>query len=332
MKICICGGGNLGHVCAGFLANRGHQVSILTTRPKRWNSEIEIVAPDGIFTGKISQMSSKPEEVIPQAEIVLICLPGYAIHDELVKIKPYLSKEAIVGSVVSSTGFFFEALKVIPSYIPLFGFQRVPFISRIIDYGKKAELKGYKDTLHVAIENTMEKGPIREELERLFEKPVSIADSYYEVSLSNSNPLLHPACLYTMWKDWCPGIVYPRNPQFYAEWTMEASALLIQMDNEFQQLLKVLGLKPGCIPTILDYYESTDAISLTQKLHDIKAFQGISSPMKKGEGGWIPDFSSRYFTEDFPYGMRFIVETAHEQDVAIPTIEEVYQWGLSIIR
>jgi len=332
MKICICGGGNLGHVCAGFLANRGHQVSILTTQPERWNPEIEIVAPDGIFTGQLSKISSKPEETIPQADLVFVCLPGYAIYNELVKIRHFLSKETIVGSVVSSTGFFFEALKVLPPDIPLFGFQRVPFISRIIDYGKKAELKGYKDTLHVAIENTLEKEPIREELERLFEKPVSIADSYYEVSLSNSNPLLHPARLYTMWKDWQPGIVYPRKPQFYAEWTVEASTLLLKMDDEFQYLLKVLGLKADCIPSILDYYESTDAASLTQKLHDIRAFQGIPSPMKEIEGGWIPDFSSRYFTEDFPYGMRFIVETAHEQGVVIPTIERIYQWGLSKTR
>ena len=329
MKICICGGGNLGHVCAGFLANRGHQVSILTTKPERWNSEIEIAAPDGIFTGIISLISSDPKEVIPQAEMVLICLPGYAIHNELVKIKPFLSKETIVGSVVSSTGFFFEAFKVLPSDIPLFGFQRVPFISRIIDYGKKAELKGYKETLHVAIERTNDKESIRYKLEKLFEKPVSLAEIFYEVSLSNSNPLLHPARLYTMWKDWQPGIVYPRNPQFYAEWTVEASALLIQMDDEFQHLLKELGLKPGCIPTILDYYESTDEITLTQKLHDIKAFQGILSPMKEIEGGFMPDFSSRYFAEDFPYGMRFIVETAQHYNVTIPTIEIVYQWGLS---
>ena len=329
MKICICGGGNLGHVCAGFLANRGHQVSILTTKPERWNDELEIVAPDGIFTGKLYRISSKPEEVIPQAEMVLVCLPGFAIHEELINIKPYLSEDCKVGTVVSSTGFFFEAFKVIPSDIPLFGFQRVPFISRIIEYGKKAELKGYKETLHVAIENTLEKEPIRKELEKLFEKSVSLADNFYEVSLSNSNPLLHPARLYTMWKDWHPGIVYPRNPQFYAEWTVEASALLIQMDDEFQHLLKELGLKSGCIPTILDYYESTDEITLTQKLHDIKAFQGILSPMKEIEGGLIPDFTSRYFTEDFPYGMRFIVETAQHYNVTIPTIEIVYQWGLS---
>ena len=332
MKICICGGGNLGHVCAGFLANRGHQVSILTTKPERWKSELKIVAPDKIFTGILALVTSKPENVIPQTELVLVCLPGFAIHEELEIIKPHLSKGTIIGSVVSSTGFFFEALDVLPTNIPLFGFQRVPFISRIIEYGKEAELKGYKETLHVAIEHTTDKEYIRKELVRLFEKPITLAESFYEVSLSNSNPLLHPSRLYTMWKEWQRGVIYPNNPQFYAEWTIEASLLLIQMDKEFQQLLKELGLKPGCIPTILDYYESTDAVSLTQKLHDIKAFQGILSPMNEIKGGFIPNFRSRYFTEDFPYGMRFIVETAHKQNVQIPKIEKVYQWGLSIIK
>ena len=332
MNICICGGGNLGHVCAGFLANRGHQVSILTTKPERWSSEIEIVAPDGIVTGRLAHISSNPKEVIPQADIIFICLPGYAIHEELEKITPFLPVGSIVGTVVSSTGFFFEAFKVLSTDITLFGFQRVPFISRTIEYGKKAELKGYKETLSVAIEQTDEKEPVRQQLERLFEKPVTLLDSYYEVSLSNSNPLLHPSRLYTMWKDWESGIVFPRNPQFYVEWTIEASELLIQMDEEFQNLLNILDLKPGCIPTVLDYYESTDAESLTNKLQTIKAFQGIYSPMKEVRGGFIPDFSSRYFTEDFPYGMRFIVETAKKQNIEIPTIEEVYRWGLSKIQ
>lgn len=332
MRICICGGGNLGHVCAGFLANRGHQVSILTTKPERWSQTIGVVAPDGSFKGKLAQVSSRPEEVIPQAEIVLVCLPGFAIHDELTKIKPYLSKNSLVGTVVSSTGFFFEAFEVLPSDIALFGFQRVPFISRIIEYGQKAELKGYKESLHVAIEQTENKESVRVVLEQLFEKPVTLAGSFYEVSLSNSNPILHPSRLYTMWRDWQPGIVYPHNPQFYAEWTLEASTLLIQMDDEFQSLLKKLGLKEGCIPPILDYYESTDADSLTQKLRSIKAFQNISSPMKAVEGGFIPDFSSRYFTEDFPFGMRFIVETAQKHNVSIPVIGKIYLWGLPKIR
>lgn len=332
MRICICGGGNLGHVCAGFLANRGHEVTILTTKPERWSTEIEIIAPDKTFIGELSHITSDAAEAITQAEMILFCLPGYAIHDELMKIKPHLHNGSIVGSVVSSTGFFFEAFKVLPNDIALFGFQRVPFISRTIEYGKRAELKGYKESLHVAIEQTKAKEAIRQTLGKLFEKPITLADSFYEVSLSNSNPLLHPSRLYTMWKDWKPGVTYPRNPQFYAEWTIEASELLIQMDNEFQGLLKELGLREGCIPTILDYYESTNALTLTHKLQSIKAFQNILSPMTEVKGGFIPDFNSRYFTEDFPYGMRFIVETAHDQNVSIPTIEEIYRWGISMVE
>ena len=331
MRICICGGGNLGHVCAGFLAYRGHQVSVLTTKPERWSKSIEIIAPEGSFCGQLTQVTSLPDKVIPQAEIVLVCLPGFAIHDELTKIKPYLSKTCKVGTVVSSTGFFFEAFKVLPTDIPLFGFQRVPFISRTIEYGRKAELKGYKESLHVAIEQTEAKESLRLILEQLFEKPVTLAESYYEVSLSNSNPILHPSRLYTMWKDWQSGIVYPRNPQFYAEWTLEASTILLQMDEELQQLLKVLGLKDGCIPPVLDYYETKNAEALTKKLRSIKAFQNIASPMKAVENGFIPDFSSRYFTEDFPFGMRFIVETAQKHHVSIPITENIYQWGLSKI-
>ena len=193
MRICICGGGNLGHVCAGFLANRGHQVSLLTTKPERWNQTIEVVAPEGTFRGQLTLVTAKPEEVIPQADIVLICLPGFAIHEELLQIKPFLSENSIVGSVVSSTGFFFEAFKVLPPDITLFGFQRVPFISRIIEYGRKVELKGYKESLHVAIEHSVAKEDVRETLEQLFEKPITLAENFYEVSLSNSNPLLHPA-------------------------------------------------------------------------------------------------------------------------------------------
>ena len=156
-------------------------------------------------------------------------------------------------------------------------------------------------------------------------------DSYYEVSLSNSNPLLHPARLYTMWKDWHPGIVYDRNPFFYSDWTLEASELLIKMDCEFQALLRALNIREDAIPTILDYYESSNPKSLAKKFHDIPAFKGILSPMVQTPEGFVPDFHSRYFTEDFPYGMRYIVETAAKVQAPIPTIDRVYQWGCSCL-
>lgn len=333
MNITICGGGNLGHVCAGFLASqRDNSVSLLTTKPELWSKNINVVDCKGkTFHGSLKHISNKPSDIIPNAEMVFVCLPGFAIGNELEAIAPFLNSNCWVGTVVSSTGFFFEAFKHLPKDQPLFGFQRVPFISRIISYGREAELKGYKDSLCIAVEQTNEKNSIRSKLEQLFQVPVKLLSSHYEVSLSNSNPLLHTSRLYTMLRDWKPGMSYDRNPGFYSEWTVEASTLYITMDNELQELLSKLRIPEGSIPSVLDYYESDDAASLTHKIQSIPAFQGILSPMTLNEvGKFDPDFKSRYFVEDFCYGMRFIVETAHKYGLSLPTIDMVYQWGVSV--
>lgn len=330
MNICICGGGNLGHVVLGVLAAQPqNRVSLLTNHPQQWADTVMVTDPNGKqYVGKIAQITNRAEDVIPHSDIVLLCLPGFAIREELEKIRPYLSATAAVGSIVSSTGFFFEAQRLLPKEQPLFGFQRVPFISRTTEYGRSAELKGYKPLLNLAIEQTADKEALQLTIKQLFHTPTQLLQSHYEASLTNSNPLLHPSRLYTLWKDWHEGIVYDKNPYFYADWTLEAAQLYIDMDAEFQTLLRTLPVRPEAIPDVLTYYESHDAASLAHKLRTIPAFQGILSPMKEVEGGFLPDFHSRYFTEDFPFGMRFIIELAQEKGVQIPKIKEVYEWGM----
>ena len=234
-----------------------------------------------------------------------------------------------MGSIVSSTGFFFEAMKILPGTVPLFGFQRVPFIARVEDYGKSAHLLGYKPSLSMAVERG-DGAVLARIIEEMLDTPVQLLANYYEASLTNSNPLLHTSRLYSMWHDWHEGVVYPVQPQFYSDWTDEASQLLIDMDAEFFRLLEVLPVTPGSIPTVLDYYESTDAASLTRKLHSIEAFKGLLSPMRKVGDGFVPDFQSRYFTEDFPYGLAIIHRLMQEHHIDGPHIQQVYDWGSSL--
>lgn len=334
--ITICGGGSLGHVIAGWLSARNHAVvNILTGRPERWNHEIVVDTPDGqLLQGKIATISNSPEEVIPQADVILLCLPGFLIRAELEKIKPYLEKNAYVGSVFSSTGFFFEALNVLDEKQPLWGFQRVPFISRVGEYGKSAHLLGYKSAHNIAVEHVadQEKRVFSSMLAEWLEAPVNLLTNYYEASLTNSNPLLHTSRLYTMFGAENEDRVYPRMILFYEEWTEAAADLYIKMDCEFFQLLKVLPVSEGFLPTALDYYESHDAESLAKKLSSIQGFKGIISPMKEIEGGWVADYESRYFTEDFPYGLKYIWQLAHEKGVLCPNIDKVYEWGMSKIN
>ena len=334
MKICICGGGNLGHVVAGFIAaQKKHEVCLLTRHPELWSQDLIIEAPaETTYSGHLNGLFSNAEQAVSDADIILLCLPGYAIRETLLQIKDYVQSDAAVGSVVSSTGFFFEAMELLPASQPLFGFQRVPFISRIIEYGHKARLMGYKDSLNLAIERTEHPEQLRDTLADMLQTPIQLLGSYYEASLSNSNPLLHPSRLYTLWKDWHEGDIYPRVPFFYEEWTEETAQLYIQMDNELQSLLDLLPVRKGSIATVLDYYESTDAVSLAKELRSIEAFKGILSPMKQVEGGYIPDFRSRYFTEDFPYGLAIVHRLAHEKGVPSPSIDMVYDWGTKMLN
>lgn len=327
-KICICGGGSLAHVCAGVLSSQKEvEVNIFTRKPELWSHQLEVTDLNGkVYNGNLNIISKNPEDALKDCDIVFLCLPGFAIESTLESIKPNVDN-AVVGSIVCSTGFFFAAHKVIGEDARLFGFQRVPYISRTVEYGHSANLLGYKPQLAIAVENVEDKDTFRELVESLWMTPTKLLASHFEVSLTNSNPILHTGRLYSMWKDW-NGEVYDHNILFYKEWTVEASQMLIDMDAEFMQLLDVLPVTKGAIPSLLEYYESHDAESLCKKITSIPAFQNITSPMKEVEGGWIPDFESRYFTEDFPYGLKFIIELAKEKNINCPNLNKVFEWGM----
>lgn len=332
MRIVICGGGGLGHTCAGVLStHKGVIVDLLTSRQSLWNNQFLVNTPDGkSIIGKLNKVSSKPKDLIPGADIVFLCLPAFLIEKTIIEIKPYLDHNTIVGAVFGCTGFFLFAHQHLHSTTKLFAFQRVPYVSRVVNYAKEANLLGYRDKLIMATENIQNINAFVNRIEELFLEPVEHCESFYEVTLSNSNPILHTGRLYTMWHDW-DGKPFNECSLFYSGWTLEASQLEIEMDKEFFNLLSALNIHVNHIDTLLDHYESKDAASMTAKIKSIKSLSTILSPMKLVDGGWIPDFSSRYFTEDFPFGLRFIHDLAHENKVPCPNIDIVYQWGLSVV-
>lgn len=337
MRICICGGGHLGHVCTGVLSSHEDvSLNIYSRNPSCWGTSITVTdLYNHEYVAKIDVISSDPKQAICDADIILLCLPGFAIETTLRSIKPHLKMNQIIGSIVSSTGFFFLAHEILGHNAKLFGFQRVPFISRVLDYGKSASLLGYKKEIKIAVENIEDKELFRQSIERLFLTPTVLLNNFYEACLTNSNPILHTGRLYSLWGHWS-GETYERNIYFYKEWTDDASETILAMDAEFMNLVDRLPVDKRNIPSILDYYEVTDALSLTQKIRSISAFESIMAPMKLEEKGWIPDFGSRYFIEDFPYGLKYIIDLAQRNEISSTNLEKVYNWGIkccgSIVR
>ena len=331
-KICICGGGSLGHVCSAVLSSQKDvSVNVFTRHPEQWSPAITAIDNDGkIYEGHLDTVTDNPESAISGCDIVFLCMPGFAIKESLMAIRPFLKESTIVGSIVSSTGFFFTAHDILSPDQKLFGFQRTPFIARTLEYGKRAALLGYKKQVAIAVENIIEKEDFRQIVERLWITPVRLLNSIYEAALTNSNPILHTGRLFAMWKDW-DGKPYKEPLLFYKEWDIRSSETIIAMDEEFQNLLKVLPVSNRAIPTLLNYYESNDSSSLCDKIKSIPAFQTILAPMKETPDGWIPDFGSRYFTEDFPFGLAYIVNLAKEYNIPMPLSNEVFLWGMEKI-
>lgn len=334
LRLTICGGGNLGHVVLGYAAALPLvEVRLLTRRPEMWADGVEVKDNEGrVFVGVPKVVTADARVAVEGADVVLLCLPGYAIEGVLEEIAPYVGKETVVGSVVSSTGFFFAAERCLKESQPVFGCQRVPFVARMEAYGKKAWLKGYKAEVNVAMRHVGDEEKLMEELAYVFGTPVRKLGHYYEAALTNSNPLLHPARLYTLFGERPMEKRFEAYPLFYEEWTDEASELLIEMDGEFQGLLEVLGVRKGAIPSILDYYECGDAGELTEKMKSIEAFKGIGAPVYSSKTGFRLDRKSRYFTEDFPYGLRFVVEMGRDKGVKMPAMERVYEWGKRVLE
>jgi hypothetical protein len=301
---------------------------LLTNHPAKWQPEISITDCNGkVIEGHIHALSDRAEEVISSAELVILCVPGFLIEQTLVSIKDFLSPTAQVGSVVCSNGFFWMAKHILGDHASLFGFQRVPYICRVTEYGKSAAIKGYKSLLKLA------GSPSGDSLEKLsaffsetFDTPIVTLNHYLEVTLTNSNPLLHPSRIYGMLSREETDS-FDHEFLFYEEWDDFSSETLINCDAELQQLLKRLPANRQEIPSILDYYESTDAASLTRKIRSINAFKGIKMSMKQKEDGcYYIDYTNRYFIEDIPYGLLIVKSIAELIHIDTPCIDAVLQW------
>ena len=105
--VCICGGGSQGHISAGVIgSNSDYSVNILTRRPSMWSHDFKTIDLDGReFPAKLNIITDKPERVIPESDIVLIALPGFAIREELKKIAPYVKPSTIIGCLFGGSGF-----------------------------------------------------------------------------------------------------------------------------------------------------------------------------------------------------------------------------------
>lgn len=328
MKVTVVGGGNIGTLMGAEMAYKGHEVTMYTSKPEKWNDEIEVLDDTSkvLLTGKLAHVTSDLEYAVKDAAIIWVVLPAELFLDFGKKLALYIKSGQMVGVVPGSGGAEFALHDVIEKGGILFGFQRVHSIARLEEYGKSVRMLGRKSKLELGSIPAKESGRISRLVSEMFNMPCTALPNYLCVTLTPSNQILHTARLYAMFKDYQQEMVYPKNFLFYEEWTQLSSEILFDCDEELQKLCKAIPLELSDVMSLKKYYESPTTEAMTRKISGIKAFKGLVAPMIKRANGWVPDLNSRYFSTDFPYGLKVIKELAVAFDVKTPTIDTIWNW------
>lgn len=325
-KICICGGGHIAHSLAAVLSDDGESVYVYTRNPQSWGSSLmyEKGADLVLHKSKGRLSASNDVGIISDCDCVVIALPRFAIEDVLNQIESVLHEGQTVVFIPAPSGMEKVVEKLAIRGIDTLGFQRVPYVARTISYGHSVWISDVRNEHKIAFSRS----GIVERWRRFFESKlggrVVELSSFLSFTFSNSNPLLHPARLVELLKGGDCG-KYDKCPLFYAEWTDASSELYVKADEEMFAVFRAYAPEYAMsdYESVFDHYEVSSVQALTQKIRTIASLKNILAPWVQIGDKWGPDYKSRYFTEDIPFGTKIIQDYARKVGVKTPVIDDM---------
>lgn len=335
MKITVIGAGNLGTILATKFS-KDHEVRLY----EKCDDEILSVYEndytiyfqdeDRYYTHHISLITNNLKDAVCDADYIFITYPAFLLASFEKELGPLLVKGQHLVFIPGCGGGEFVFHKYIEKGITITGLQRVHSVARILEKGKLTKEAGVKKELFVASIPQEFNHIAVKDIQNLYGIPTTALPNYLNVTLINSNPLLHTSRLYSLFKEYPIKDRYENVPLFYEEWDLDSATILSEMDQELSNLFiefSKYNLPVNMIKPIMEYYDSSTPLQMMNKLRSIESFKGLISPViKNSDGTYSPDLSSRYFTADFPYGLDIILDICKMMNVKCKKMEEVSSW------
>ena len=313
---------------AAFLINNNNRVTLLSSKPACFDGTIQYIDNNTkkTFEVKGCRVTDDYEEIVKGKEMIFITLPTFMIKETVEKIIDYLDENVPVGFCPGAGGIEHLAKEFIDKNITFFGFDRVPFVARIKEYGKCVEAS-IKKKVRIASIPRDKNVEIAKRLRDLFPMEIGVLDNFLNITLT---PTLHIARIFDLFGEVDKNYIYKRNILFYKEWSDNASELCFKLDEELHKVCDFLVEEGISLKDVIPYpihYESPTPKMLTYKLRNISSLETIKSPMievRKEE--WIIDWASRYFTESIPYRLCIVKGLALLCGVPVKMTDTVLQW------
>jgi hypothetical protein len=353
-KAVICGGGNGAHVLAVTAANfmKDAEVTVLTLPEEVAKIEAGIAESGGIHAfgvygkgeelnlkGKPSRLESDAAKCIPDADLIVLTLPAF-VHAKLFEtFAPHMRPGVTVVGLPGQSGFELVIKDKLGEekykQTTIMNLSTLPWNCRISEYGKGVKVVSTKDGLQGSVQlsssTPKDKDPATKLQEMLGKYPV--LDLQYPLitwSLYNFNGILHPTILYGKWKNW-DGVPLEENPLFYTAINEETGANLQKYADEILEVAKLLGVE---VPPYLHFYMGLygsaveDSSNMHKAITTNKGYAGLTHPTKKTDDGkFVPDWTSRYLTEDVPNGFAVVRGIADIVGAKTPTMDMIFHWA-----
>jgi len=331
MRICVCGGGAIGHVLAALLGTRPEMtVSVLTRTPQCWQQDVVIHYRDRYrLTGRVARVSDNAATCVQSAQLILLAVPAYARVEMLSRISPFIAPGAWVGCVGTAIGFDIDVHTTLRRDAAFFGMQRTPWVARVVTPGQLVQVTGARSTTLVAGAPAEALRTLAGALGPALGIQLTVSPVYLDVSLAYDNATLHPPRLFSLF-----GPAHQARPRqgFYRDWDPTASACLLALDNELEQVRQSFGARLA--PSAHAHFGVSRVNELTPLIRGSSVLHGIGLPIL--QGGAIgrasrPDLTSRFFQEDIPYGLAPQYRMAQQAGIATPVMRMLLDWATTLM-
>jgi hypothetical protein len=221
--------------------------------------------------------------------------------------------------------------------VALFGLQTLPWACRIRQYGQEVAVLGTKQEVDMATSPAERADEIATWLSGCLNVPMCPISSFLSLNLAGTGQLIHPGVMYGLFHGW-DGQLYDSAPLFYHAVDEQTADVLQRLSDEVQALRVALenrfpGLDLSAVRPIYEWlirsYDDAiaDPSSLQSCFKTNRGYAGLYAPMRPAGEGLVPDFESRYLTEDVPYGLVVMRGIADLAQVPTPMMDEVIVWA-----
>jgi len=320
MDVTVVGSGNGGLATAFDFALHGHTVRLFDT-PHFPDHVAEVAASGGIHaTGEIEGFAEvaysghDPATALDDADLVVLVGPAYSTHHQAEAVAPHLvSGQAVLICPASCAGAIAfkraAGLALDDETITVGETSTLPYAVRIVAPGRINVFHKLGAGVYVA-------GLPRSGTDRLLSLIQGVypgteaADSVFQTTLQNGNPVIHPAVTLLN-----AGLIERTAGAFlfYEEGITEAVGRAIQaVDRERLAIADALG-----VPVLSE----PDLGVLQGYMREANYSTGYSAaPGFRGIGAQ-PELEHRYLTEDVGYSLVLLTELADRLDVRTPTMD-----------